>query len=142
MFRWRATVDITAVVRAVLRTKRKVFRQSNRWLWEPSLKRILLKEFFMVKKTFVFFVVLSIITAGIVFADSSGVSISYSHEGGYATIHNENDYGVTVYYTVYYEDDSLESDSDWCVANSTESFYIGGLTQDIINIEITDVVER
>jgi hypothetical protein len=30
-----------------------VFRKRNRWLREPPLGKILLKEFFMVKKTFV-----------------------------------------------------------------------------------------
>jgi hypothetical protein len=110
--------------------------------------KILLKEFFMVKKTFVFFVVLSIITVGIVFAASvkldpvDGVYITYNTEGGYATIHNTNKYGVTVSYTVYYENGDKESDSDWCAGEDTESFYIGGLTQDITNIKITSVKRR
>ncbi|MDR1215337.1 MAG: hypothetical protein LBK25_01485 [Treponema sp.] len=38
MFRRCAVEDIAAVVRAGLRTKRKVFRERNRWLWEPPLK--------------------------------------------------------------------------------------------------------
>jgi hypothetical protein len=45
MFRRCAAEDIAAVVRAELRTERKVFRQSNRWLWEPPLKKMVYERF-------------------------------------------------------------------------------------------------